>query len=1304
MSDANKHEREERALDALIVSALRRADRDEDAVDPENLPALTEAEREALADVHIEAEAPVAEHGITQALRRTRHQPEAPAREGSPSLALRADRSTVRRRRVIHAACVAAALAALVGIPWGIYAYTEHQIERLGAELNRMPQREQQRLAEAERAARDRHVQLVVTGPAAFQGNAPNDYHVETKNLNGHLVPVQLTARVVDETHKVVFEEKDISSPGDHRLVLPRHLPLTSRSQYTLEVVAEADSEAGTSPVQVAEKLALDAPVYMTHLFTDKPMYRPGEVVSFRSLTLERFSLKPAAEDLRLVYTLSHPSGKEEVLLTGSSRLVDRRGVELVGPLLKPVRGIGVGEYALHPQAPGGEYTITVKEADNRFPPEKRSFLVNHYQTPRLNKKLEFTRKSYGPGGSVEALATLARAEGGTAVADQPVTATVLVDGKHYNADGQEMVGATIPLRTDANGALVVRFKLPAQIERGEASLSLRCTDGGSVETIVRSIPIVLKRLQVDFYPEGGDLVAGVANRVYFQARTTLDKPADLHGRIVDGNGKVVVADVHTFTGGDQPSYGTGLFTFTPRSGEHYELKIDAPAGIEGNFSLPEVKADGVALTVPQGVVGAREPIRVSLTSGQSNRRLLVCVYCRGRLLDHQSVLTRRGEPEAITLKPAEAVGGVCRVTVFEERDDRTDLVPVAERLIYRVPAERLNLAIKPNKAVYIPGDRVLLDVTATNEKGELAPAIALVAVTDLSTHILADDKTARSMPTHFLLTTEVRRPEDLEQADFLLGVDPRAATALDLLLGTQGWRRFAEQDPAKFKQEHKDDAERLLATTGQARVKTSNAQEVEQSVQPELERERLAVRVQSATQRSQLQAAHVAAQERLKTLGDIGKGLITMATPLLCLGLFLFALLYAVVKFVQASSREDTSGMGAAAVGVCTMLLLGLVSVVGVIVTLGENSSGTFSFVAQKDEQSAALQRAPSTAPIRAGMALPPAPLEGPKLPHFVDGRAEDLPGSPDQGDGSDMRSPPDGDKQFVPIEVHGIQQPGDRRFAEIWAAQQERTAQLRGRPARPAASRPFHPAARPDAGAPLVVREYAHAKPRNQGEARSDFTETVYWRPVLVLPDGKANISFELCDSLTSFQVVASAHTLDGRLGALSTNLQSRLPFSVEPKLPIEVTAGDLIDVPVTVANDTDVERTVTLKVDLKGLTFADPGQKEQKLKLGPNQRTRQVIRLLPAAVEGQASVRIEGRCEPFAADTVERTFRVVPAGFLMAGSVSDQLTGVARHEVLLPEHWSKGTLMCRVQVYPSLLADAQTGLEAMVREPFG
>src|SRR5207248_10251267 len=90
---------------------------------------------------------------------------------------------------------------------------------------------------------------------------------------------------------------------------------------------------------------------------------------------------------------------------------------------------------------------------------------------------------------------------------------------------------------------LKLRFKLPSQIERGDANLAIVFAD----EAITRAIPLVLKKLNVEFFPEGGELVAGVPNRVYFQVKNTLDKPADMRGSVVylDGDQeKVEVADV----------------------------------------------------------------------------------------------------------------------------------------------------------------------------------------------------------------------------------------------------------------------------------------------------------------------------------------------------------------------------------------------------------------------------------------------------------------------------------------------------------------------------------------------------------------------------------------------------------------------------------------------------------------------------------------------------------------------------------------------------------------------------------------
>ena len=133
------------------------------------------------------------------------------------------------------------------------------------------------------------------------------------------------------------------------------------------------------------------------------------------------------------------------------------------------------------------------------------------------------------------------------------------------------------------------------------------------------------------------------------------------------------------------------------------------------------------------------------------------------------------------------------------------------------------------------------MTVSATDEAGKPARAIVNLSVVNQSVITMADEKTLRGMPTHFALVGEVKQPEELEHADFLLNeTHPKAFAALDLLLGVQGWRRFAEQNPEKFRKDYSQEAERVLVMTGQSQtleVNTQQAQfqEIGRSYEPRL-------------------------------------------------------------------------------------------------------------------------------------------------------------------------------------------------------------------------------------------------------------------------------------------------------------------------------------------------------------------------------------------------------------------------------------------------------------------------------------
>jgi len=145
---------------------------------------------------------------------------------------------------------------------------------------------------------------------------------------------------------------------------------------------------------------------------------------------------------------------------------------------------------------------------------------------------------------------------------------------------------------------------------------------------------------------------------------------------------------------------GMGVFTFTPvLGGRRYQLKIQEPIGIENKPALPTVKDSGVVLSIPGGVYGDKERSR-SPAEQHCRRSLYVGAYCRGRLVDQQPVDMADKTEASVELKAEPGSGGVLPLTVFEKTrtdGDRVNLVPVAERLVYRTPSEKLNVVLTPD-------------------------------------------------------------------------------------------------------------------------------------------------------------------------------------------------------------------------------------------------------------------------------------------------------------------------------------------------------------------------------------------------------------------------------------------------------------------------------------------------------------------------------------------------------------------------------------------------------------------------------
>jgi uncharacterized protein YfaS (alpha-2-macroglobulin family) len=511
----------------------------------------------------------------------------------------------------------------------------------------------------------------------------------------------------------------------------------------------------------------------LTYLSTDKPIYREGEKVYVRGVVLDAASHAPLPAE-RQAYAMTQITGpKGDVVASGYGPTADS--------VVRFAWEVPAGQA-------GGEYTIKVSYPSDGYAPAERKFDIRAYRAPRLKSQIVFLRDGYGPGDAAGATLHVERAEGGIPQGTK-VTASARVDG------AEAFTGQTT---VDAAGNCTVNFKLPEKIERGEGTLSLAIEDGAVVETAAKTIPILLQTVDLGIYPEGGDLVAGLSNRVYIEAKTPAQKPADIAGVVIDGAGTEVAAF-------RTEHEGRGRFEFTPAKGGKYGLRINEPAGIKRTFDLPAVKDDGIVLRSLQDIAGKGQEVELSVAS-TTGRKVAVTLSRRETELASVKRELKAGQPAELTLTPPASADGVLIATVWDEKG-----APLAERLVFRQPAKTLNVSVKAEQASYVPGDKAMLTVTTTDDDGKPVGAVVGLTITDDSIlEMIEKREQSPRLPVMVLLENDVKELADAHV--YLDPANPKAPLATDLLLGTQGWRRFALENVDTFLAKHGDAAKRALA------------------------------------------------------------------------------------------------------------------------------------------------------------------------------------------------------------------------------------------------------------------------------------------------------------------------------------------------------------------------------------------------------------------------------------------------------------------------------------------------------------
>lgn len=279
-------------------------------------------------------------------------------------------------------------------------------------------------------------------------------------------------------------------------------------------------------------------------------------------------------------------------------------------------------------------------------------------------------------------------------------------------------------------------------------------------------------KLHCQFFPEGGNMIEGVSTRIAFLVTDHNGQPVSIKGSLADQNGKAI-KEVQT------THHGMGVFDIEAQAGNSYKLNIPFLNGASMDYPLPVAEQEGVVLRVENS-----NPNRLTVLVSRAEKnkeaynKLKLVAQMNGQML----AVAELNFDEGLTAMPIakkNLPAGIIQITAFRDNG-----IPVAERLAFIANYSISQPEIRTPVLSKLPRGKneLVVDLQALKQ-----PNVAIV-VTDAS----AD--TSVTSPENFvssiLLSSDIKGYIH-EPAYYFKDKSKERLEHLDLLMMTQGWRRF---------------------------------------------------------------------------------------------------------------------------------------------------------------------------------------------------------------------------------------------------------------------------------------------------------------------------------------------------------------------------------------------------------------------------------------------------------------------------------------------------------------------------------
>jgi len=285
----------------------------------------------------------------------------------------------------------------------------------------------------------------------------------------------------------------------------------------------------------------------------------------------------------------------------------------------------------------------------------------------------------------------------------------------------------------------------------------------------------LLQQPDVQFFPEGGNLVNNITSRVGFKAVGSNGLGVVIGGSVTD-NENIEVARLNTLHA------GMGNFLLKPLPGKTYTAHIKFADSTTKNIALPMALNEGYVLNVYQPNKDSIL-VRIQASATLQHSTVNLIAHSSGEVI-FTSQVAINDVMTSLWIDKKSFPSGIAQFTIFDTKNE-----PLNERIAFIKNNDYMQLAIKTNKALYKSKEHVQLELDAKGSEGTPVAANFSIAVIDEST-VPVDESAESPIFSNILLTSDLKGY--IEKPNYYFTADSdKINKALDNLMLTQGYRRF---------------------------------------------------------------------------------------------------------------------------------------------------------------------------------------------------------------------------------------------------------------------------------------------------------------------------------------------------------------------------------------------------------------------------------------------------------------------------------------------------------------------------------